>query len=100
VQLSFVLALMLLIVWIIRAVVRQLDAWDTRLLPPVSMFHQGIAAELNKLNWFRSSDAAHPASAWLKWSVTGKVVAIEGDRIWRRDLDCAARRADPGNDVK
>jgi hypothetical protein len=50
--------------------VRQLDALDGRLLPAATKTRQAIAAELNKLNWFRSSDASRPASTWLKWSVT------------------------------
>jgi hypothetical protein len=99
VELSLVVAQTLFILWIIRAVVRQLDGLDGRMLPAATKIPQGIAAELNKLNWFRSRDAARPASTWLKWSITGKVVAIEGDGTWHRDLTYAARRVDQNSDA-
>jgi hypothetical protein len=80
--------------------VRQLDAIDGRLLPSATKIRLSIAAALNKVNWLRSGDTEHPASKWLKWSVTGKVVAIEGDRTWHRDLAHPTRCADQGNEAR
>jgi hypothetical protein len=66
-----------------------LDGW---MPPAVSKIQQGTPPKLIKLHW-----SSRRALTLLKLSVTGKVVAIEGDETWHRDLTYAARRVDLTN---